>query len=253
MNIDLSGRVALITGATGGIGHALAAELYGAGASVVLSGRDVYKMRAVENSLLANIAYDPDRIKHFIGDLAANDKAPTDLVSYTIQSYGRLDILINNAAFYGIGLLIREKQQFFDQMVKTNTVVPYDLIKHSLPYMIKNQYGRIINITSVASQVGDTGVAAYSASKGALTSLSKSVAVEYARFGITSNCIAPGLIETDALKQMNKNYRNDALKRVPAQRFGNPDEVAALATFLASPRSAYINGQVIAINGGLYR
>ncbi len=126
-------------------------------------------------------------------------------------------------------------------------------MQQTLPYMLKNKFGRIINITSIAGNAGDAGLSAYSASKGALSSASKAVATEYGRRGITVNCIAPGLIETEAIKIIPNEYIKDIKKQIPMRRFGKPDEIASLVAYLASKKSAYINGQIINVNGGLLR
>ena len=126
-------------------------------------------------------------------------------------------------------------------------------MQNVLPYMLKNKFGRIINITSLAGEIGDAGMSAYSASKAALAAASKSIAAEYGKRGITVNCIAPGLIETKALKTINPAYLNLIKTQIPSRRFGTPEEIASLAAYLASEKSAYINGQIININGGLYR
>lgn len=255
MEYNLNGKTAIITGATGGIGSAITTELYKAGANLVLTGRDIKKLE----NLSAKLCEADDgtnktkkRITFLPLDLTAIEAEET-LVKHAVNMFNRIDILVNNAALIEGKLFLKTDDKFLAKIMQINFIAPYRLMQQTLPYMLKNKFGRIINITSIAGNAGDAGLSAYSASKGALSSASKAVATEYGRRGITVNCIAPGLIETEAIKIISNEYIKDIKKQIPMRRFGKPDEIASLVAYLASEKSAYINGQIINVNGGLLR
>ena len=253
MNINLNGRVALITGATGGIGGAIAQELYDSGAKVVLNGRSNEKLEELAHHLASDGTFqDIGRIKCVPMDLT-KDGATTNLIQATTDHFSKIDILINNAALLKGGLILQTDKKLAERMMLVNYTIPYLLTREALNYMRKQKWGRVINMTSVSGQYGDSGMVAYASSKSALTAFTKTVADEYGRYNITANCVAPGIIDTPATNLMRTDYKADVIKRIPVKRFGKPSEVAALITFLVSERAAYINGQEIAINGGLYR
>lgn len=185
-------------------------------------------------------------------DLTTIDAEET-LVKHIIKTCGRLDILVNNAGIVDGCMLLKAGKQYVDKMMHVNFTVPYNLSRYAIPHMARNNYGRIISITSIAGYMGDAGMSAYAASKGALASATKSIATEYGRRGITANCIAPGVIETEATKKMIPQHKESMRTQIPCRRFGKPEEVAYLVAFLASEYAAYINGQQIHINGGLIR
>ena len=253
MNINLNGRVAIITGATGGIGCAIAKEFYDSGATVVLNGRSKEKLETLAHDLVSGGTFnEPKRIKCVPLDLTADD-ATSELVNQTVNQFKKVDILVNNAASIKAGLIIKTDKKFLERMMLMNYTVPYLLTREALWCMKKQKWGRIINMTSVSGQYGDRGMGAYGSSKSALTSFAKTVAAEYGRYCITANCVAPGVIDTPSTSVMKADYKSDVIERIPVKRLGKPSEVAALIVFLASERAAYINGQEIAINGGLYR
>lgn len=255
MNIRLDGYVALITGSTGGIGGAIASEFYKSGATIVITGRSAERLDELENQLRQKSKQNPraNQINGIRIDLGTPG-AENILVSQTIEKFNKLDILVNNAAMGVKKLIIRSDIDFVNHVNTINYVVPYMLTRAALPHMKRAHYGRIINMTSISGQYGDTGLSAYSASKSALTAFTKTVADEYGRYNITANCVAPGVINTNtAVSTIRPEMQQDLIKRIPVHRFGTPNEVADLVTFLASSRAAYINGQEIAINGGLYR
>lgn len=253
MNDSLDGRVALVTGATGGIGGAIAQELYNCGASVMMTGRDPQKLADLRVKYEIDGSNKNGRVATLGLDLTAIDAAKT-LVSRTVERFGKLDILVHAAArIISPKLLFRTTNSDLDAIMHTNFTVAYNLCHNALPVMTKNKFGRIINITSVAGCMGDAGISLYAASKGALSSLTKSIAVEFARRGITANCVAPGMIDTDAMKVLTADKKAKFKEMIPMSRFGKPDEVAYLVAFLASERAAYITGQEICINGGLTR
>lgn len=248
----LEGRVALITGSTGGIGSAISKELYNSGAKLVITGRSQSKLDNLKSNLLSGIKDEPYNIHCVPLDLEMPD-AEKILVAQAIEKFGRIDILVNNAAMMDAKLFIKITPEFMNKMLLINFLVPMRIMQQTLPYMSKKKYGRIINITSLASAMGDTGMSPYAATKGALTSLSKAVASEYACRGITINCVAPGLIATEALKNVSDSHRDFLKRQIPAGRYGTPTEVASIVSHLATEKAAYINGQVIHVNGGIYR
>lgn len=253
MDIRLDGRIALITGATGGIGSAITTEFFKSGATVVINGRTQEKIDALTDKLLTGgEKKDANRILGIPMDLSALD-SETNLVQRTVEKFNKLDILVNNAAIIGGNLIARCDPDFAARMMLINYEKPYQLARNALTVMRKGRYGRIINITSVSGQFGDSGLSVYASSKAALHALTQTIASEYGKSNITANSIAPGIVDTEALKAMSDEYKQNLKKQIPNHRFAKPSEIADLATFLASDRAAYINGQQIAINGGLYR
>ncbi len=253
MTQDLKGRVALITGATGGIGSAIATEFYRHGASLVLTSRNLEALYTLRDKIVETCDIQNDAYPVCIAlDLTAIDADKT-LISQTISATDRLDILINNAGMIDGQMFLKTGKSFMAKMMHTNFETPYFLMQAALPHMLKNKFGRIINITSIAGYMGDAGMSAYAASKGALASASKSVAAEYGRRNITVNCIAPGIVNTEATKKLSPEIAKAIKSQIPSRRFARPEEIAYTAAFLASEAAAYINGQQIHLNGGLIR
>ena len=253
MDIRLDGRVALITGATGGIGSAIATEFFKSGATIVINGRTQEKIDDLRDKLLTGgDKKDMARIFGIAMDLSTLD-SESILVQRTMEKFKKLDILVNNAGATDGQLILGSNPQFVKRVMLINYEQPFQLTRNALTHMRKARYGRIINITSISGQCGDAGLSAYASSKAALHSFTQTIASEYGRYNITANSIAPGIVETNAIKTISEEYKQNAKKMIPVHRFAKPNEVADLATFLASERAAYINGQQIAINGGLYR
>ena len=251
LDYGLKDKVAIITGATGGIGGAIATEFYNLGAQVVITGRNHEKLTALREKLISSDNNAPTPLCIPL-DLTAAE-ATKSLIQETIKQFGRLDIVVNNASRVDGRLFLRSDPNFLQNMIHANFIVPYNLCRHALPHMLKNEYGRIINITSITGTTGDAGMTAYAGTKGGVAAFTKAIAAEYGRRGITANCIAPGVINTDASKKIPSARREQLRTQTPMQRFGTPEEVAYLTAFLASKRAAYINGQEIHINGGLLR
>lgn len=251
MQYNLNNKIAIITGATGGIGRALATEFYSMGTGMVLTGRNIEQLNMLcEN--LTKIKSDAPVPLCICADLTTPG-IEEQIIQHAIEHFGRLDILINNAAIIEGQMFLKTDNAFLEKMMYTNFTVPYTLSRLALPHMLKNKYGRIIYITSVTGYTGDAGMSAYAASKGAVASAAKSIAAEYGRRGITANCIAPGIVDTEATKKLPEERCKELKNMIPARRFAHPEEIAYLASFLASERAAYINGQQIHINGGLVR
>jgi len=241
---DLTGMTALVTGASGGIGSAIAAALAGQGARVVLSGT----REAALAEVAAGIGGDPVVLPCDLGDAAAVD----GLVPRAVDALGgRLDILVNNAGVTRDNLAMRMKDDEWDQVIRVNLEAAFRLVRASLKPMMKARFGRIVSITSVVGTTGNPGQANYAASKAGLVGMSKALAQEVASRSITVNCVAPGFIVsamTDALPDAQK----DALTgRIPAGRLGEGSDVAAAVVYLASREAAYVTGQTLHVNGGM--
>ncbi len=239
---NLSGKVALITGATGGIGGAIAKKMKEAGATVVVSGRNIAKL---------NSEFGDEYIK-IPSDLAA-DGGAVELIMNTIESAGKIDILVNNAGITKDTLLMRMTDEQFNDVINTNLVSCFKMCRAAVMPMMKNRFGRIINMASIIGVIGGPGQANYAASKGGMIAMTKSIAAELGSRGITANCIAPGFIKTPMTDVLSDEQKSAYLSQIPAGRFGEPDDIANACVFLASDEASYINGQTLNINGGLGR
>ena len=239
---DLNGRVALITGATGGIGGAIARKMKEAGATVVVSGRNTAKLDA---------EFGDEYIK-IPADLSA-DGGAVELVMNTIEAAGKIDIVVNNAGITKDTLLMRMTDEQFDDVINTNLRSTFKICRACVMPMMKNRHGRIINMASIIGVIGGPGQANYAASKGGMIAMTKSIAAEVASRGITANCVAPGFIKTPMTDVLSDDLKKAYLAQIPAGRFGEPDDIAAACVFLASEEASYINGQTINVNGGMGR
>ena len=239
---DLTGKVALITGATGGIGGAIARKMRDAGATVVVSGRNIAKMDAEFGDEYIKIPC----------DLAA-DGGAVELVMNTIEAAGKIDILINNAGITRDTLLMRMTDEQFDEVISTNLRSCFKMCRAAIMPMMKNRFGRIINMASIIGTIGGPGQANYAASKGGMIAMTKSIAAEVASRGITANAIAPGFIKTPMTDVLPDELKKSYLAQIPAGRFGEPDDIANACVFLASDEASYINGQTLHVNGGMGR
>ena len=239
---DLTDKVALITGATGGIGGAIARKMRDAGATVVVSGRNVAKMDAEFGDEYIKIPC----------DLAA-DGGAVELVMNTIEAAGKIDILINNAGITRDTLLMRMTDEQFDEVINTNLRSCFKMCRAAIMPMMKNRFGRIINMASIIGTIGGPGQANYAASKGGMIAMTKSIAAEVASRGITANAIAPGFIKTPMTDVLPDELKKSYLAQIPAGRFGEPDDIANACVFLASDEASYINGQTLHVNGGMGR
>ncbi len=239
---DLTGRVALITGATGGIGGAIAKKMKQAGATVVVSGRNVAKMNAEFGDEYIKIPCD-----------LATDGGAVELIMETIEKAGKINILINNAGITKDTLLMRMSDEKFEDVINTNLRSCFKMCRAAIMPMMKNRYGRIINMASIIGVIGGAGQANYAASKGGMIAMTKSIAAEVASRGITANAIAPGFIKTPMTDVLPEELKKTYLSQIPAGRFGEPEDIANACVFLASEEASYINGQVLHVNGGMGR
>lgn len=239
---ELNDKVVLITGATGGIGGAIAKKMKQAGATVVVSGRNIAKL---------NSEFDNSYIK-IPCDLAV-DGAGVELVMETIERAGKIDVLINNAGITADTLLMRMTDEQFDNVINTNLRAAFKTCRAAIMPMMKQRFGRIINMASIIGTIGGAGQANYAASKGGLIAMTKSIAAEVASRGITANAIAPGFIQTPMTDVLPEELKKTYLAQIPSGRFGTPDDIANVCVFLASNEASYINGQTIHVNGGMGR
>ena len=242
---DLTGKTALVTGATGGIGAAIARALHGAGATVVLSGTR-------ENVLEERVSeLGAERALAVPANLADPDSVAT-LVPRAEEAAGQsIDILVNNAGITRDTLAMRMKPEQWQEVLDVNLTAAFRLSQAVLKGMMKARWGRIINITSVVALTGNPGQTNYAAAKAGMIGMSKSLAREVAARGITVNCIAPGFIETPMTDALNEKQREAILAQIPSGRLGTPEDVAAAALYLASPEAAYVTGHVLSVNGGM--
>jgi 3-oxoacyl-[acyl-carrier protein] reductase len=242
---NLSGKTALVTGATGGIGGSIARALHEAGATVAISGRQVDKLEAVAKAT-------GERTHVLPCDLA--DRAQVGkLIEQAVAKLGRLDILVNNAGLTRDNLFMVMKDDEWDDVIAVNLASTFMLCRTAARAMLraKTNFGRIINISSISGVFGNPGQGNYAASKAGMIGMTKSLAREVAQRGITANCIAPGFISTPMTQALNEKQTAEIAKMIPAQRFGTPDEVAAGVVYLASDEAGYITGQTLHINGGM--
>src|SRR5947208_12373553 len=243
---SLSGRVALVTGASRGIGRAIAHKLAGQGAMVVAAARGDHARAAVAELTAAGAR--AEALSLDVTDAPALEKAPADIVS----RHGRLDIVVSNAGIARDQLLMRMKRDDWDAVMATNLTATFVLAQAAMRPMLKQRGGRIIAVSSVVGQTGNAGQTNYAASKAGLVGFVKALAREVASRSITVNAVAPGMIETDMTRAVAEKAHVDWTSQIPLGRLGRVDEVAAAVCFLASDEAAYITGHVLAVNGGMY-
>jgi 3-oxoacyl-[acyl-carrier protein] reductase len=240
---DLTGKSALVTGATGGIGSAIARALHQQGATVAISGT----RRAVLDELAGALK---ERAHVLPCNLADKDEVEA-LVPKAEETMGKLDILVANAGVARDNLLVQLRDEDWDQVVAVNLTATFRLARAAVRSMMRRRFGRIIGITSVVGITGNPGQANYTASKAGMIGMIKSIAAEYAKRGVTANLIAPGFIATAMTEKLNDKQREAILVRVPAGRLGTGADVAAAAVFLASDEAGYVTGQTLHVNGGM--
>ena len=240
---DLTGQKALVTGASGGIGGAIARALHAQGATVALAGTREAALQALAAEL-------GDRAHVFVADLSQPDE-PERLVKETESALGGLDILVNNAGVTRDGLAMRMKDEDWLAVLDINLTAGFRMIRAALRGMLRRRHGRIINITSLVGVAGNPGQANYAASKAGLIGMTKSIAGEVATRGITVNCVAPGFIATAMTEKLTEDQRARGTAAIPMERFGTSEEVAAAAVYLASAEAGYVTGQTVHVNGGM--
>jgi 3-oxoacyl-[acyl-carrier protein] reductase len=239
---DLTGKSALVTGASGGIGAEVARALHRAGATVALTGTRVEPLEALAAELGSRAHVLPC-------NLAVPDEVDA-LIKRAVDAMGAVDILVNNAGITRDGLMMRMSDDDWLSVIDVNLTAPFRLARAALRGMMKARWGRIVNITSVVGQAGNPGQANYAAAKAGVAGMSKSLAQEVASRGITVNCVAPGLIDTAMTEKLNDEQRAKILVGVPAGRMGTPNDVAAAVLYLASDEAGYVTGATLDVNGG---
>jgi len=240
---SLLNKTALVTGASGGIGAAIAKTLAAAGTRVAISGTNMEKLAALKKELGENTVIVP-------ADLS-NAEAVGALIDTAEKELGQLDILVNNAGLTRDTLAIRMKDEDWDAVLNVNLRAAFILSRAALKGMMKRRTGRIISISSIVGTTGNPGQANYAASKAGLVGMSKALAAEVASRGVTVNCVAPGFIATNMTDALNDEQKNTINAKIPAGRMGKPEDIAAAVLFLASEEAAYVTGQTIHVNGGM--
>lgn len=239
---DLSGRRAVVTGASGGIGAAIARALHACGAELVLTGRRADALAALADELGGRVRVEP-------GDVT--DPAFAEALIGTAERAGGVDILVNNAGITRDGLALRMKDEDWYAVLETNLTAAFRLSRAALRGMLRRRFGRIINIGSVVGATGNPGQVNYAAAKAGLVGMTKALAAEVAARGITVNCVAPGFIATAMTAALDEKQRAALAERIPAGRLGVPTDVAAAVVYLASPEAGYVTGHTLHVNGGM--
>jgi 3-oxoacyl-[acyl-carrier protein] reductase len=240
---DLTGKTALITGATGTIGGAIARRIHGQGATVAISGTRAEVLDQLASELGGRV--------HVLPCDLADAAAVEALVPRAEEAMGQLDILVANAGVTRDNLLVQLRDEDWDQVIAINLGATFRLTRAAIRGMMRRRFGRVIAITSVVGFTGNAGQANYVAAKAGIAGMIKAAAQEYSKRGVTANCVAPGFIVTPMTDKLNDKQRDVILSKVPAARAGTPEEVAAAVVFLASNEAAYVTGQTLHVNGGM--
>ena len=240
---DLTGKGALVTGASGGIGGAIAKALHGQGANVAITGTNKEKLEALAGELGDRVTVLPCDLRDRTAVVALADSAEKGL--------GQVDILVNNAGITHDNLFMRMKDEEWDDVIAVNLTSVFVLTRGILRNMMRRRYGRIVNIGSISAVLGNPGQPNYAASKAGIVGMTKSLAREVASRGITANCIAPGFIKTAMTDALNEKQMAGIRDAIPAQSFGSPQDIAGAAVYLASEEARYMTGQTLHVNGGL--
>jgi 3-oxoacyl-[acyl-carrier protein] reductase len=240
---DLTGKGALVTGATGGIGGAIAKALHGQGANVAISGTKADRLEALAGELGSRVFVLPCDLR--------DRPAVAQLAETAEKMLGQVDILVNNAGITHDNLLMRMKDEEWDDVIAVNLSSVFVLTRGILRGMLRRRYGRIVNIASISGVLGNPGQGNYAASKAGLVGMTKSLGREVASRGITANCIAPGFIKTPMTDALTPKQVEAIAAAIPTQTFGKPEDVAAAVVFLASAEAAYITGETVHVNGGM--
>ncbi|MEI8355014.1 MAG: 3-oxoacyl-[acyl-carrier-protein] reductase [Deltaproteobacteria bacterium] len=245
--MSLTGKVALVTGASRGIGRAVALKLAAEGAALVVTATSLERAQKTADEITV-IGGRALAVKVNVAILAEVEA----LFLKVVETFGRLDILVNNAGITRDGLLMRMKEADWNEVIDVNLTGTFTCTREAVKLMVKSKGGRIVNISSVVGEMGNAGQANYCASKAGVIGFSKAVAREYAKRNITVNAITPGFIETDMTGVLSDSVKEELLKQIPAGRFGKPDDIANAVYFLVSEMGSYITGHVLAINGGMH-
>ena len=245
MKFDLNGKIAIVTGASQGIGETIAVEMAKSGANVFCLARNKNALDSTINKIISN----GDKASAYSCDISDNEQF-NNIVTNIFKEYESIDILVNNAGITNDTLLMRMSDDQWDSVLDINLKGSFTCTRSVIKYMMKKKSGRIINITSIVGLTGNAGQANYAASKAGLIGMTKSIAKEVASRGITANCVAPGWIETAMTEQLSDDLKNKFLSQIPTGKIGYPKDIANTVIFLASKEAEYITGQTITVDGG---
>ena len=241
--MDFKGKKILVTGATGGIGGDIVRKFLSLNGTVLGTGTNLEKLNSLKDQ-------NPNLITEQF-DISKHDKID-EFIEKVFSNLGGLDILINNAGITKDNLSLRMKNEEWQKVIDVNLTSTFYLCKSSIKKMLKNKFGRIVNITSIVGHTGNVGQGNYSASKAGVVSMSKSLAIEYAKKNITINCVSPGFIKTNMTDKISDQFKSELLSRIPMNRLGSGEDVSNTVAFLSSNESSYITGETIHVNGGMY-
>tara|TARA_A100001234_G_scaffold167360_1_gene148622 strand:+ start:668 stop:1405 length:738 start_codon:yes stop_codon:yes gene_type:complete len=241
---DLKNKNIIVTGATGGIGNSIVKKLYEYGANILASGTKIDKLEKLKSNF--------ENIKILRFDITNSDKIEKFIDDATNELGGNLNCLVNNAGITKDNLAIRMSLDEWNDVINLNLTSTFLFSKFGIKKMLKNKFGKIINITSVVGHTGNLGQSNYTASKAAIVAMSKSLAIEYAKKNININCISPGFIETAMTDKIDEKFKEVIISKIPSARLGQPEDIANAVLFLASNQSDYINGETLHVNGGMY-
>ena len=241
--IDFKNKKILVTGATGGIGGALIEKFNSLGGNILATGTNTEKLDQIKKNH-TNI-----KVKKF--DISEHSRIEEFIENVTLE-LGGLDIIVNNAGRTLDNLSLRMKDDEWKKIIDINLTSTFLLTKYSIKQMLKNKFGRVVNITSVVGHTGNAGQTNYSASKAGIIGMSKSFAIEYAKKNITINCVSPGFIQTNMTDNISEEIKKNLMKRIPMNKLGNGEDISNSVAFLASDAASYITGETIHVNGGMY-
>ena len=241
---DINNKNIIVTGASGGIGNSIVEKLYETGANILATGTNVEKLDSLKKKF--------EKIKILPFDISQHDKIEGFVDDASKLLDGKISCLVNNAGITRDNLAIRMSIEEWTNVININLTSTFLMSKFAIKKMLKNKFGKIINITSVVGHTGNVGQANYTASKAGIVAMSKSLAIEYAKKNINVNCISPGFITTAMTDKIDEKFKESITSKIPAGRLGNPEDIAYAVVFLASSKSDYINGETIHVNGGLY-
>ena len=241
---DLNNKNIIVTGASGGIGNSIVKKLIESGANVLASGTRVEKLEELKKNF--------KNIKILKFDISQSEKIEEFIDNATKELGGNLDCLVNNAGIAQDNLAIRMSLDEWKKVIDINLTSTFLMSKFAIKKMLKNKFGKIVNITSVVGHTGNLGQTNYTASKAGIVAMSKSLAIEYAKKNININCISPGFIKTAMTDRIDQKYKEAIISKIPSARLGEPDDIANAVVFLCSYQSSYINGETLHVNGGMY-
>ncbi len=241
---DLKGKNIIVTGASGGIGNSIVKKLYEGGANILATGTKIEKLEQLKK--------DFEKINILRFDISETQKIEEFIDNATKELGGSLDCIVNNAGITQDNLAIRMSLDEWKKVIDLNLTSTFLISKFAIKKMLKNKFGKIVNITSVVGHTGNLGQANYTASKAGIVAMSKSLAIEYARKNINVNCISPGFIKTAMTDNIDEKFKETIIAKIPSARLGEPDDIANAVVFLCSNQANYINGETLHINGGMY-